>query len=176
MLWAFVVCYRVNFNFCILNCWYYHIFHIPHSLYLYTYKLFSTTVLVFTFMQGITITYLKQTVFLGYIILQLFCIYSLCYMSCYFAREMCFVPLHQHFPQYVCSAQYDRFWTSFISFFLGTLLRYCASDFEMVPAAPIITGITFAFTFHTRWIIMRSLYFNIFSAYIIIIIIIIILQ
>ena len=43
------------------------------------------------------------------------------------------------------------------------LLRYCLSDSEMVPVAPI-TGITFAFTFHMRWIsITRSLYFKIFS-------------
>ena len=28
------------------------------------------------------------------------------------------------------------------------LLGYCLSDSEMVPVAPIITGITFAFTFH----------------------------
>ena len=37
---------------------------------------------------------------------------------------------------------------SLISCFPGTLLRYCLSDFEVVPVAPIITGITFAFTFH----------------------------
>ena len=30
----------------------------------------------------------------------------------------------------------------------GMLLRYCLNDFEMVPVAPITTGITFAFTFH----------------------------
>jgi hypothetical protein len=28
------------------------------------------------------------------------------------------------------------------------LFRYCLSDFEMVPVALIITGLTFAFTFH----------------------------
>jgi len=39
------------------------------------------------------------------------------------------------------------------------LLRYCRSDFEMVPVAPIITGITFAFSSHMRRIsIVRSLY------------------
>ena len=32
------------------------------------------------------------------------------------------------------------------------LLRYFLSDFEMVPVAPIVTGITFSFTFHMRWI------------------------
>ena len=42
------------------------------------------------------------------------------------------------------------------------MLRYCQSDFEMVPVAPIITGITFAFTFHVRRIsIKSSLYFKI---------------
>jgi hypothetical protein len=45
-------------------------------------------------------------------------------------------------------------------------LTYFMNDFEMVPVAPIVTGITFAFTFHTRCIsVVRSLYFKIFSAY-----------
>jgi hypothetical protein len=45
------------------------------------------------------------------------------------------------------------------------LLRYFLNDFEMVPVAPIITGITFVFTFHMHCIsIVRSLYFKIFSA------------
>jgi len=34
-----------------------------------------------------------------------------------------------------------------ISCFPGVLLRYCLSDSEMVPLAPVITGITFAFYF-----------------------------
>jgi hypothetical protein len=47
----------------------------------------------------------------------------------------------------------------------ATLLRYFLNDFEMVPVAPVITGITFVFTFHMRCIyIVRSLYFKIFSA------------
>ena len=32
--------------------------------------------------------------FLRYIVLQLFCIYNLCYMQCYFARKICSVLLH----------------------------------------------------------------------------------
>jgi hypothetical protein len=45
------------------------------------------------------------------------------------------------------------------------LLTYFLNDFEMVPVAPIITGITFIFTFHMRCIyIVRSSYFRIFSA------------
>jgi hypothetical protein len=39
------------------------------------------------------------------------------------------------------------------------------SDFETVPVAPRIIGITFAFTFHMRRIsVVMSLYFKIFSA------------
>ena len=45
------------------------------------------------------------------------------------------------------------------------LLRYCLDGFEMVPVAPVITGITSAFTFHMCWIsFIRSLYFRILSA------------
>jgi hypothetical protein len=48
------------------------------------------------------------------------------------------------------------------------LLTYFLNDFEMVPVAPIITGIAFVFTFHMRCIyILRS--------FIIIIIIVIII-
>jgi len=51
------------------------------------------------------------------------------------------------------------------SYFPGILLTYFLNDFEIVPVAPIITGITFDFTFHMRCIcIVRSLHFRIFSA------------
>ena len=40
--------------------------------------------------------------------------------------------------------------SSLISCFPGMLLKYCLSDFEIVPVAPVIAGITFAFTFHMR--------------------------
>jgi len=40
------------------------------------------------------------------------------------------------------------FGSSLISCFLAMLFRYCLSYFDMVPVATIITGITFAFTFH----------------------------
>ena len=55
------------------------------------------------------------------------------------------------------------FCNSLISCFPGILLRCFLSDFEMAQFAPLTTGITFAFTFHMRWIsIMGSLYFKIF--------------
>jgi hypothetical protein len=41
------------------------------------------------------------------------------------------------------------------------LFRYFLNDFDMVPIAPIITGITFVFTFHMRYIsIVRYLCFK----------------
>jgi hypothetical protein len=44
----------------------------------------------------------------------------------------------------------------------GMLLTYFLNAFEIVPVAPIVTGITVVFTFHVRFIsIVRSLYFNI---------------
>jgi len=55
--------------------------------------------------------------------------------------------------------------SSFISCFTGTLLMSFLHDFQMVPAAPIITSITYVLTFYMRCIsIVRSLYFTIFSA------------
>jgi hypothetical protein len=40
------------------------------------------------------------------------------------------------------------------------LLGYCQNDFEMILVAPVISCITFAFTFHIRcFSIVRSLYY-----------------
>jgi hypothetical protein len=54
--------------------------------------------------------------------------------------------------------------SSLMSCFPGMLFRYVLNDFEMVPIAPIMTGITFDFTFYMCCIsIVRPLYFKIFS-------------
>ena len=51
------------------------------------------------------------------------------------------------------------FCSSLTSCFPGMLLTYFLNVFEIVPVAPIITGITFVSTFHTRCIsIVKSLY------------------
>ena len=55
-------------------------------------------------------------------------------------RSMCAVPNMAVF----CS--------SLISWISSTLFRYFLNYFEMVPVAPIITGMTFVFTFHMRCI------------------------
>ena len=74
--------------------------------------------------------YLKQIMSVGY---------TFCTTRNVISHAECSVPLHQHFRQFVCSAQYG----CLLYFFPGMLLKYCVSDFEMVPAAPIIIGITF---------------------------------
>jgi len=67
-------------------------------------------------------------------------------------RSMCAVPNMAVF----CS--------SLTSWFPLMLLTYFLNDLEMVPVAPIITGITLVLTFHVPCIsIVRSLYFKIFS-------------
>ena len=66
--------------------------------------------------------------------------------------------LHQHIQIMCALPNMDVFCSSLISCFPGTLFRYFLNDFEMLPVAPIITGITFVFTFHMRCIfIARSL-------------------
>jgi len=42
------------------------------------------------------------------------------------------------------------FCSSLIQCFPGMVLRYCLNDSEMVPVTPVITGITFEFTFLMR--------------------------
>ena len=68
-------------------------------------------------------------------------------------RSMCAVP------------NMALFCSSLTSCFPLMLLTYFLNDFEIVPFAPIITGITFVYTIHMSCIpIARSLYFKIFSA------------
>ena len=68
--------------------------------------------------------------------------------------------------QIMCAVPNMAVFRSFLtSCFPGMLLTYFLNDFEIVPVAPIVTGITFGFVFHMRCIsIVRFLYFRIFSA------------
>jgi len=50
------------------------------------------------------------------------------------------------------------FRSSLTSWFPGMLLTYFLNDSEMVPVAPIITGINFVFTFHIRGIHIQYAY------------------
>ena len=87
------------------------------------------------------------------VLISLVSLLNLLYFYISTFRSMCAVPNMVVF----CS--------SLTSCFPGMLLTYFLNNFEIVPVAPIITSITFVFTFHMRCIsIVRSLYFRIFSA------------
>ena len=117
------------------------------------------------FMQGIY-THISETnyvlseygdsailLFLFMVLISLVSALNLLYFYIGTFRSMCAV------PNMVVSC------ISLTSCFPGILFTYFLNDFEIVPVAPIITGITFVFTSHMRCIsIVRSLYFRIFSA------------
>ena len=91
--------------------------------------------------------------FLFMLLISLVPLLNLLYFYISTFRSMCAVPN----MAVLCS--------SLTSCFPLMLLTYSLNDFETVPVAPIITGITFVFTFHMRCIyIVRSLYFRTFSA------------
>ena len=109
-------------------------------------------------MQGIY-TYIPETNYVprehsvAAILLFLFMVHAslapvlnLLYLYISTFRSMCAVPNMAVF----CS--------TLTSWFPGMLLMYFLNDYETVPVAPVITGITFVFTFHVRCIsIVRSL-------------------
>ena len=103
-------------------------------------------------------------------LLQLFCLWL-------FVVPLCLVPALALLFFYVSTFRsmcavpnMAVFCSSLTSWFPGMSLTYFLNDLEMVPVAPIITGITLVFTFHMRCIsIVRSLCFKIFSAYFLII-------
>ena len=113
---------------------------------------------IISFMQGIY-TYIPETNFvpreysvaailllLFMVLISLVSVLNLLYLFISTFRSMCAEPIMTVF----CS--------SLTSCFPGMLLTYFLNDFQGVPVAPIITGITFVFTFHMRCIsIVRSL-------------------
>ena len=117
---------------------------------------------IISFMQGIY-TYIPETncvtreysvaavlLLLFMVLISLVPVLNLLYFRIRTFRSVCAVP------------NMAVFWSSLASRFPGMLLTYFLSDFETVPVAPIITGITFVFTFHVCCIsIVRSLYFRI---------------
>ena len=94
--------------------------------------------------------------FLFMVLISLLAVLNLLYfyISTFPSTRMCAVP------------NMAVFCGSLTSCFPGMLLTYFLNVFEIVPVAPIITGITFVFTSHMRCIsIVRYIYFRIFSAY-----------
>ena len=74
------------------------------------------------------------------VLISLVSVLNLLYFYISTFRNMCSVP------------NMTVFWSSLTSCFLGMLLTYFLNDFEIVPVAPVISGITFVFTFHMRCI------------------------
>ena len=85
---------------------------------------------------------------------QLFFIYSLCYSSVIFHGKYVFNFYISTFWSMFVVPNMAVFCSSLISYFPAMLLKYCLNDYEMVPVASVITGITFSFTFHMRWILL----------------------
>jgi hypothetical protein len=93
--------------------------------------------------------FLKQTMFLGYTALELsvLTLDGTCNVTSY---DECFVPLHQHFPKLVPSAQHSCNFSSSTRRFRGKLSRYFLNAFEIILLAPITTGVTFVLILHMR--------------------------
>ena len=81
------------------------------------------------------------------VLISLVSVLNLLYFYISTFRSMCAVPIMA------------VFYSSLTSWFLGMLLTYFLNDFEIVPVAPIITGITFVFTFHMRSISIVNYYY-----------------
>ena len=114
-------------------------------------------IIIISFMQGIY-TYIPETnyvprensvaailLLLFTVLISLVSVLNLLYFYISTFRSMCAVPNMAVF----CS--------SFTSCFPGMLLTYFLNDFEIVPVAPIITGITFVFTFHMPGLLLLLL-------------------
>jgi len=126
-------------------------------------KIIIVIIIIISFMQGIY-TYIPETNYVPreyivaailllqfMVLMSLVSVLNLLYFYISTFRSMCAVP------------NMAVFWSSLTSCFPGMFLTYFLNDFEIVPVAHIITGITFVFTFHVRCIsIVRSLYFKIF--------------
>ena len=123
----------------------------PTGLRKYVIIIIIIIIIIISFMQGIY-TYIPETNYVpreysvAAILLLLFMVLislrvlNLLYFYISTFRSVCAVP------------NMAVFFSSLTSCFLGMLLTYFLNDFEIVPVAPIITGITFVFTFHMRCI------------------------
>ena len=138
-----------------------------HIILRYIFIIIMMMIIIFSFMQGIY-TYIHRDKLCPQAIQC--CSYSVvtihgAYIVSFSVESI--VLLHQYFPKFVCAVpNMAVVCSSFTSCFPGMLLTYFLNDYEIVPVAPIITGITFVFTFHMRCIsIVRSLYFRILSAF-----------
>ena len=146
-----------------LNVSYFYISIFRRICYYYYYFII---IIIISFMQGIY-THIPETncvpreysvaailLLLFMVLISLVSVLNLLYFYMSTFRSMCAV------------TNMAVFCSSLTSSFPGMLFTYFLNVFQIVPVAPIITGITFVFTFHVHCIsIVRSLYFRTCSAY-----------
>ena len=111
-----------------------------------------------------TIIYLKQAVIVFYAVFQLFCIYN-CATCNVISLVKCVLYFTSALPAVCVQWPTRLFFLQFLNFVLSRYVAQVLSEsFWDGSSRPAITGITFAFTFHMRWIYIEwYLYFKIFS-------------
>ena len=108
--------------------------------------------------------HLKQTMFLGYTVLQIFCSYNLRYTYMYITSHNKRPVLYISTSPIICAVPIV---TVLCSSSISCSSCICSGIYEWLwndSSCPNVTGITFVSTFHMCYIsIVRSLYFRIFS-------------
>ena len=90
----------------------------------------------------------EKTTFLRYIMLQLFCVYNLRHMQCYFPRQAFCTFTLVLFESMCAVPSVAVFCSCLMSCFPGNLFRYFLNDVQMVQVAAVVTG-TFLFLHST---------------------------
>jgi len=91
-------------------------------------------------------------------------IYNLCYIYNVIWHGIYVLYSYINNFRNVCRVQYGCSCSSLISCIAGRLLRYCLSDYEMLPVAPTISGITLLSHSTRPKFVLQDLYiFRIFS-------------
>jgi len=147
--------------------------YLPYHYYYYYYYYYS---IIVSFMQG-SHTHIPETNHVpgGYIVAAI--------LSLLFMVLLCLVPALVLLFFYVCTFRsicavpnMAVFCSSLTSWFPGMSLTYFLNELEMVPVAPIITGITLVFTYHMRCIsIVRSLYLLLLLLLVVVIVVVVVI-
>ena len=106
-------------------------------------------ILVITFMQGMY-NYIPETNHVSWVYSVAVILYRQFVLHVMLFRPRKVLCVYNSTFRSIYGPIWLSFCSSLISCFPVLLLRYCLSDFEIVPVALLITGIAFAFTFHMR--------------------------
>jgi hypothetical protein len=110
------------------------------------------------------IMYLKQTMVLGYNIAAVLSLQYLTHVILFPVIHILYFYIRTLWSMCAVSSM-AVFCNPLMLCFANMLFRYCLNDSEVVRVGPIITGVSFIFTFHIHCVyIVRYLYFKIFFA------------